>query len=120
MTAEEILALREARGWASPLRPLEPGERVLMFSSRGVHEWMMHPDDTLVAVLEGVEVEGLLLEVQIVDCFPLMNAFMVRGKDPEANAQYIPPHRVLSHSSKHASAEFIPGPAERISEEVAA
>ncbi len=91
MTTEEILSLREKRGWVSPLSPIERGDQVLMFSQRGTYEWMMHPDDALMAVLDGVVVDGLTLKCTIVDCFPLMNAFMVRAKDPEGNTQFVPP-----------------------------
>lgn len=95
MTTEEILALRAAQGWESPLMPLEPGERQLMFFQRGTYEWLMHPDDTLIACLEGVEVEGLLLKPQIIECCPLMNAFLIRVKLPDRNVEFIPTHKAL-------------------------
>ncbi len=107
MTTEEILALRKKMGWVSPLSPLEKGDRTLMFSQRGQYEWMMHPDEAFMAVLEGVQVDGLLLECQIVDCFPLMNALMVQAKAPDGNKEFVPGHRILNHRSKIGNAEFI-------------
>lgn len=80
MTTDDVLEWRRRRGFVSPLQPLERGDWALMFSSRGVFEFLMNTDDALQACAFGVEINDELVLCRVVDCHPLMNALMVRAE----------------------------------------
>lgn len=84
MTLDEIFALRVARGWVSPLRPLGPGEGwCLADFVGGLYEFLVHPDEAAHCLVHGIRLDGVpLVEIHVVDEFPLLNGILLRARAP--------------------------------------
>lgn len=83
------MELRAQVGFVTPRRPLERGDRWVMFESRGVYEFGLHVDDAFECLVWGIEVNGKLLPCELVDALPLQNGLQLRAKDPDRAVGFV-------------------------------
>lgn len=88
-STEQIMQRRREAGWVSPLKPLERGDSICLFASRGTFEFLVHPADGERYLKEGFVVDGQRLRAVSVDEFPLMNGMLLRTVDAAANTGFI-------------------------------
>lgn len=93
------MALRQSAGFVTPLKPLEPGDRWVLFAQRGTYEFAFHVDDAFRYIAHGVEVFGKLLPCTAVDVLPFLNAIQVRAQDPDREMGFVDASQVIEPSS---------------------
>lgn len=89
MTSADVMDLRAEIGFRSPLQPLVPGERWVMFAQRGTYEFGLHVDDAFRALVQGIDVFGKRLPCVLVDALPMLNGLQVRAQDPDREMGFV-------------------------------
>lgn len=89
-TAEQVMELRAARGFVTPIRPVEPGELWCVFAQRGSWEFMVHPVDAVYYLQHGIVLDGRRYPVWVIDEWPLLGAWQIACRDTDANSVYDP------------------------------
>lgn len=89
MTSADVMELRAEVGFVTPLQPLVPGERWVMFAQRGTYEFGLHVDDAFRALVHGIDVHGRRLPCSLVDALPMLNGLQVRAQDPDREMGFV-------------------------------
>jgi len=83
------MAARDAAGFTTPIKPVEPGGWWCVFEQRGTYEFILHPFDAERYLDDGMIVDGKLFPVTLIDKYPLVGGWHIHVQDPEANKTWL-------------------------------
>lgn len=105
MTRAEVMAAREAEGFVTPISPIEPGRPWCVFESRGTYELMCHPADAEILMRDGIVFDGKRIPfVDKVGEWPMIGAYQLVFRDPDANKEFTPSVHAVADSELAESA----------------